>query len=166
MNPLPPIPRDQRQIDAEHLKLLSIFHFVGAGLSLIGILFVVLHYTIFSTIFTNPQVWQNAKQPTPMPPPEIFVFFKVFYVVFGGWFLASGVLNVIAGLALRARKHRTFTLVVAAVNCLHMPLGTVLGVFTFVVLLRESVGPPLARRIAYGWKPPPEKQSNFQKGRT
>ena len=139
MNPLPPIPRDQRQIDAEHLKLLSIFHFVAAGLSLIGLLFVVLHYTIFSTIFTNPHVWQNAKQPTPMPPPEFLVLLKVFYLVFGGWFLASGVLNVIAGLALRARKHRTFTLVVAAVNCLHMPLGTVLGVFTFIVLLRNSV---------------------------
>jgi len=32
MNPLPPFPRDQRKIDTDHLNLLAIFHFVGAGL--------------------------------------------------------------------------------------------------------------------------------------
>jgi hypothetical protein len=38
-NPLPPLaplPRDQRKIDADHLKLLAIFHFVGAGLAVWG----------------------------------------------------------------------------------------------------------------------------------
>jgi hypothetical protein len=29
--------------------------------------------------------------------------------------------------------------VVAGINCLHIPLGTVLGIFTIVVLCRESV---------------------------
>jgi hypothetical protein len=58
---------------------------------------------------------------------------------FGAWFPASGVLNVISGLCLRARKYRAFSLVVACVNCLHIPLGTVLGVFTIVVLVRDSV---------------------------
>jgi hypothetical protein len=40
---------------------------------------------------------------------------------------------------LRERKNRTFSFVVACVNCIHVPLGTVLGVFTIVVLSRESV---------------------------
>jgi hypothetical protein len=31
MSELPPLPRDQRKIDADHLNLLAIFHFVGAG---------------------------------------------------------------------------------------------------------------------------------------
>ncbi|PYV42168.1 MAG: hypothetical protein DMG06_14865 [Acidobacteria bacterium] len=31
MTELPPLLRDQRRIDAEHLKLLSIFHFVLSG---------------------------------------------------------------------------------------------------------------------------------------
>jgi hypothetical protein len=39
--PLPPLPRDQRKIDADHLNLLAIFHFVGAGLAVLGILFLV-----------------------------------------------------------------------------------------------------------------------------
>ena len=137
MNGLPPLPRDQRKIDADHLKLLSVFHFVGVGLALLGMLFLALHYAIFHTFLTNPQMWQNAKQPPP--PVELFGILKWFYLVMGIWFLASGVLNFIAALGLRARKWRTFSLVVAGINCLHMPLGTVLGVFTLVVLLRDSV---------------------------
>ena len=34
---LPPLPRDQRKIDADHLNLLAIFHFVGAGLALLAV---------------------------------------------------------------------------------------------------------------------------------
>jgi hypothetical protein len=47
--------------------------------------------------------------------------------------------NLLSGLFLRARRHRTFSMVVAAINCLHIPIGTALGVFTFIVLGRESV---------------------------
>ena len=30
-------------------------------------------------------------------------------------------------------------MIVAGLNCVHIPLGTVLGVFTLVVLMRDSV---------------------------
>ena len=59
--------------------------------------------------------------------------FKLFYLIFGVWFVSSGILNVISGFCLRARKGRVFSLVVAVINCLHIPLGTVLGVFTLIV---------------------------------
>jgi len=137
MTELPPIPRDQRKIDASHLQLLSIFHFVGAGLAVIGLLFLLAHYAMFHVIFANPKIWENQKQ--ALPPAEFFAMLKWFYLIFGVWFLASGVLNLISGLFIRARKHRTFSLVVAGINCLHIPLGTVLGVFTIIVLIRDSV---------------------------
>jgi hypothetical protein len=137
MSELPPIPRDQRKIDADHLKLLSLFHFVGAGLALLGILFLLAHFAMFHAFLSNPKMWQDQKL---MPPPaEFFAMFKWFYLVFGAWFFASGALNVISGFCLRARKHRTFSLIVAGINCVHIPLGTVLGVFTIVVLIRDSV---------------------------
>jgi hypothetical protein len=137
MSELPPIARDQRKIDIDHLKLLSIFHFVGAGLALIGILFIILHFAMFHLVFENPKMWEHQKEGPP--PAEFFMFLKVFYVVFGFWFLASCVLNILSGLFLRARKYRTFSLVVAIINCLHVPLGTTLGVFTIIVLVRDSV---------------------------
>ncbi|MGZ4972427.1 MAG: hypothetical protein ACXWDN_06675 [Limisphaerales bacterium] len=137
MSELLPIPRDQRKIDADHLKLLSIFHFVGAGLAFVGILFLLAHYAIFHTFLNNPKIWANQKQSPP--PAEFFAIFKWFYLIFAVWFMGSGVLNVISGLCLRAKKHRTFSFIVAGINCLHVPLGTVLGVFTIIVLIRDSV---------------------------
>ena len=70
---------------------------------------------------------------------EIFAVMKWFYLTGAVWFASSGVLNLISGICLRARKGRTFSLVVAGLNCLHIPLGTVLGVFTIIVLIRDSV---------------------------
>jgi hypothetical protein len=137
MTELPPLVRDQRKVDADHLKLLSIFHFVGAGLALLGILFVVAHYTIFHAIFSNPKFFENQKQPAP--PPELFAMLKWFYLIGAIWFVTSLILNLLSGLFIRARKHRTFSLVVSGINCVHIPLGTILGVFTIIVLIRESV---------------------------
>ena len=137
MSELPPITRDQRKIDADHLQLLSIFHFVGAGLAFLGILFLLAHFMMFHAFLSNPTFWQNQKQ-TP-PPAEFFAIFKWFYLVFGAWFFVSGTLNLISAFCLRARKCRTFSLIVAGINCVHVPFGTVLGVFTIIVLVRDTV---------------------------
>jgi len=135
--PLPPLLRDQRKVDADHLNLLSIFHFVAAGLGLLGLLFLLGHYAILHTVFSNPNLWKNQNQ--PVPPPELFAMLKWFYLIFAIWFVGSGILNLLSGLFIRARKHHTFSLIVSGINCLHIPLGTVLGVFTMIVLLRDSV---------------------------
>jgi hypothetical protein len=137
MSESPPIFKDQRKIDANHLNLLSIFHFVGAGLALLGILFLLAHFALFHAFFANPKMWADQKQEPPTA--EFFAIFKWFYLLGGIWFLASGVLNVVSGLCIRVRKHRTFSLVVAGINCIHMPFGTILGVFTIIILLRDSV---------------------------
>jgi hypothetical protein len=90
---LPPLPRNQRSVDANHLKLLSIFHFVAAGLALMGILFLLAHYTFMHAIMDNSRLWQRSKQGPP--PVEIFMILKWFYAVFALWFVGSGILNLI-----------------------------------------------------------------------
>jgi hypothetical protein len=137
MSELSPIMRDQRKIDADQVRLLSIFHFIAAGLAVLGILFVIGHYYLFSSFFANPKMWEGAK--SGPPPVELFYVFKWFYLVFGCWFLMSGIANLMSGLGMIRRQWRTFSLVVAGLNCLHVPLGTILGVFTLIVLLRDSV---------------------------
>ena len=119
------------------MKLLAIFHFVGAGMALLATLALCVHFAVFHFFFDNPKMWENQKQ--GMPPREFFAAFKWFYLIFGIWFFGSAMLNVISGFCLRARKGRTFSFVVAGVNCLHIPFGTTLGVFTIIVLLRDSV---------------------------
>ena len=135
-----PLPRDQRNIDMDHLNLLSIFHFVGAGLAFMAMLLMLAEFAVMHFTVTNPAFWQGQKQ---QPPPaqfyEIFHVLIWFYLVIALWCLASAILNILSGLLLRERKIRTFSFVVAGINCLHIPLGTVLGVFTIIVLTRESV---------------------------
>src|SRR5580692_875058 len=111
MDGLPPLPRDQRKIDADHLNLLAIFHFVGAGLAVLGLLLLFAHYAMMHAFLDNPQFWTAQKQ-TP-PPVEFFAIFKWFYLVGAVWFLASCILNLTSGRCLLARKHRTFSMVVA-----------------------------------------------------
>jgi hypothetical protein len=124
--------------DNEHLKLLSIFHFVAGSLALCGIGFLVLHYFVMHTVFANPQMWKGPNGPAG-PPAEFFQIFRWFYLVMGLAMAVAFLANVASGIFLRQRKHRTFSLVVAALNCLQIPFGTVLGVFTIIILMRESV---------------------------
>jgi hypothetical protein len=107
---------------------------------LLGILFVFIHFMVMRTVFTHPQFLPPTHQPAPaISPAEIMGIFQWFYIAAALWMIASLVLNLLSGLYLRAGKHRTFSIVVAALNCIHMPLGTVLGVFTLIVLLRDSM---------------------------
>jgi hypothetical protein len=148
MNELPPLSRDQRKVDAEHLDLLAVFHFVGAGFAVLALLFLLAHFAVMHTVFANPKMWEAQKQSAP--PAELFAVLKWFYLAFGVWFVASGVLNLVSGFCLRLRKQHTFSMVVAGINCMHIPVGTILGVFTMIVLCRDSVhelyeaGPPPA----------------------
>lgn len=138
MTTLPPLMRDQRKVDTEHLKFLAIFHFVMAGLAVIGLGFLFVHYTMMSQLLVHSGNWKHQAPNNP-PPEQFFAFFKWFYAFCGGMLVIGGVGNLLSGFYIRQRKHRLFSLIVAALNCLHLPMGIALGVFTFIVLLRDSV---------------------------
>lgn len=133
---LPPV--GESPADVAHLRLLSVFHFVGAGLGLLGLGILVLQYVFFGSVMANPEVWENGSGDGP--PPEQFVAFMQFFIVLIGFLvLATMVGNLLSAIYLRRRRHRVFSLVIAGINCLQFPLGTALGIFTFIVLLRDSV---------------------------
>jgi len=75
----------------------------------------------------------------PVFPKEMKAFFIGFYIVMGLMILTASVCNVLSGVFIRKRKHRIFSMVIAGLNCLQIPFGTALGVFTLVVLARPSV---------------------------
>lgn len=136
----PPVPHSAppvRNPDEEHLKILSICHWIGAGFAVLGLLFLVLHFAIMRTVFMNPEAWD--KQPGGGPPPQLFAVMKMFYLFGALVMIALGVLNAMSARFLAMRRNRMFSMVVAGLNCLQVPIGTVLGVFTFIVLGRPSV---------------------------
>jgi hypothetical protein len=126
--------------DAEHLRLLSIFHYVVAGMQALFASFPILHFAIGAVMVFLPQRFPG-KEGTE-PPLWAGLFFMLFA---GAWMLVGWTLAVctfVAGRSLARRKRYVFCLVMAgicAATC--MPFGTVLGVFTIIVLLRPSVRP-------------------------
>lgn len=118
--------------DEEHLRLLSIFHYIVGGLSALGGCFPVIHLVVGVAIASGAL--------GPEGPPTFFGWFFAGLAAFGilvGWSLA--VVIALAGRFLARRTHYTFCFMVAAVECVFVPIGTVLGVFTIIVLNRTSV---------------------------
>jgi hypothetical protein len=126
---------DLRRKDDDHLKLLAVFHFVLSGLALLGIGFLFLHYSLMSKLMPQFGPWKNGSG----MPVEFGDMLFWYYLIMGAVLVAGCLANLFAGMFLRQRRHRMFCLVVAGFNCLMVPFGTVLGIFTFIVLLRDSV---------------------------
>ncbi len=86
----------------------------------------------------------GAVQPnSPLPPNLSGLFFHVLACFFGLTVLLGatvGALTIYSGRCLARRRKKTFSMVMAAINCLSLPFGTALGVFTLVALTRDSVG--------------------------
>ena len=61
----------------------------------------------------------------------MFVIMGTVFILVG-WSMA--VCIIIAGRKLKRRKNRIFCMVVAGIECMFMPFGTVLGVFTLIAL--------------------------------
>jgi hypothetical protein len=136
MNP-PPVPSP----DADHLRVLAICHYITAGLTLLMSGFIPLHYAIMKMVFTSPELMKpKPGQPTmPFNPAEFFAIFQWFYLIAAIFMLAAVVSTAISGRFIQRRVNRLFTLIVAGFLCMFFPFGTALGVFTFIVLTRDSV---------------------------
>jgi hypothetical protein len=123
--------------DLEQLKILSIFHYVLAGLCIFPMLYGIFYMAM--GIFFGVMI-ANAPNTKDGPPPAIFggIFILIGLVIFL-IALAFGISLFKAGRNLVNHKSYTFCLVIAGISCIFMPFGTVLGIFTIIVLLRDSV---------------------------
>jgi hypothetical protein len=123
--------------DSEHLQLLAIFHYVVAGVAALCSFFPLLYSVMGGFLLYAAQHPGSNNQE---PPPA---FLGWIFIVLGAVFFLAGVTMaiciLIAGRCLSRRKRYSFALVIACIECLFVPFGTILGVFTIVALSRESV---------------------------
>jgi hypothetical protein len=124
--------------DEEHLQLLAIFHYVVAGLAALFSFFPLL-YTTVGAIFIFAARHGTAKPGEDLPPEFLGWIFAVLGSLLFLIGIAMAICILIAGRSLALRKGYSFALVMACIECLFVPFGTILGVFTIVVLSRESV---------------------------
>jgi hypothetical protein len=150
--------------DLEHLKLLSIFYYVLAGLVgltySLGLIYVVLGIMIINGAIPAPPPGSGAPgMPTAMG--WMFLIFGGCFVLIG-WTMAICMISV--GVCLSRRKAWMFCCIVAGFICvLNAPLGTILGVFTFIVLLRPRVKDLFDGRIYEPADPDDEDDDDYER---
>lgn len=132
----------------EQLKLLSIFHYVVGALHAVFGSLGLIHFFIGLSIIFAPTDWSSVNR-----PPD---WFGLLFTVLGGSFVvfgwALGALTIYSGRCIATRKKKKFSIVMGAINCVMVPLGMVLGIFTLIILTKDEI------RFAYGEEregPPP-----------
>lgn len=119
--------------DEKHLNLISIFQIIFGGLKILFSCVFLIHVAIGVAMLLGAIDGKDA-------PPR---FVGLFFVLFGtgfilvGWIIAT--MMIVLGVKLRRRKSRTFCIVAAGIECISMPFGTILGVFTIILLMKDSV---------------------------
>lgn len=121
--------------DQQHLNLLSIFHYVVGGLMYFFGCFPMIHF-FMGVLMVSGVLHDNHDEAALRIVGLFFVFFSMI-AIFSAWTLAT--LVIFAGRNLARRTRYKFCLVMGGVVCIFMPFGTVLGVFTIIVLCRPSV---------------------------
>lgn len=143
----------------ENLNLLGTFQFVLGCITAVVSCIPILHVIVgFLLVFEGGG---------PGGPPPMFgmIFVVVgLSLIFAGWALAFCMF--LLGHKLRTRRSWLFCMIVAGIECLFMPLGTVLGVFTIITLNSTSgrrvfgVLPPSASMRASGGGCNPDAPGN------
>ena len=124
--------------DRQHLKILSIFHYIFGGIITFLSLLFLRFFIMVITMTTSPES-------LPMEPPGELLIRELDYL-----FVARGVASVLlleslaistifSGWFLKKHRRYWFSFITACILCLFTPFGTILGVFTIIVLSRESV---------------------------
>lgn len=121
--------------DEDYLRMLAIGHYVVGGILALVACIPLFQVIVGLLMVFRPEIFGDPSK----QPPIIGWLFAGFaaILVFVGWILAILILR--AAHCLQRRKHHTYCLVVAGVACLFMPMGTALGVSTFIVLSRPGV---------------------------
>lgn len=122
--------------DIEYLRLLSIFHYVVGGLAALFACFPIIYIAVGVLALYAPGSMDAEGDALPALFGWIIIIVGAGLVVIG-W--AFAVFTIIAGRYLARQVHYLFCMVVAAIECIFMPFGTVLGVFTIIVLSKPAV---------------------------
>jgi hypothetical protein len=144
----------QAIVDEEHLRLLPIAYWVLGGFDVFISLYGLI-YVGFGALFALAPFESSTSASGP-PPAFMGWFFFAFGLAFMLAFGISAAIKIAAGFWIRKRRRRTATFVVAAISCLSMPFGTMVGVLTFLVLSRPSVAALYERAAADAPRPASE----------
>jgi hypothetical protein len=123
--------------DNSNLNSLATAHYVVGGIMVLFSCLPLVHLAIGLSFILG--VHGRFGQTGEIPPAFFgWIFFLAGLVAF----LVAQAVSIsviVSGHFLKQRKNYMFTFILACVACMFVPLGTVLGIFTIMVLSRDSV---------------------------
>ena len=125
--------------DIDQIKILAIFHYVVAGVAGLFACFPIFHLMIGISMLTGGFFSEGTPTDMPFPFPLFGLMFTLIpaAIILFGW--AFAICLAISGYFLTKHQRWLFCMVMAGISCMFTPFGTVLGVFTIIVLMRPSV---------------------------
>ncbi len=127
--------------DRQYLQLITIFHYVVAGLTALFGCVPIFHLGVGLSLlfggFLSGVAAEGAAEAVMMTIFGLMFTLLPLLLIISFWGLALA--TAVSGYFIQNRRRRLFSIGTAAVNCVFFPIGTVLGVFTIIVLVRPSV---------------------------
>jgi len=117
----------------KNLDLLGTLHYVLGAITAILACIPIIHFAVGIIMLTTGL---NGGESAPRFIALAFIVLSTI-IILTGWALA--ILIIVAGKRLKERRSYNFCLVISFIECLIMPLGTVLGIFTIIQLGKEQV---------------------------
>ena len=127
--------------DTDHLRILEFVYYIAGAMTALFSCILLIHFTMFLVFGLNPQMFaHSAHGQVNQPPPAAFFLCAaaiVGCIILLGW--TFGAFQIYAGRCIRNRRQLLLVMIVAGLECVFVPWGTTLGVFTFLVLNRPTV---------------------------
>lgn len=122
--------------DVKYLDLLAIFHYVVGGVMAAFSCMPFMH-VFMGLMMVSGDFFESTDGSAPPAALGWMIVIMGSVFILLGW--ATSIFIIIAGRKIKKRRHRMFCMVIAGLECLFMPIGTVLGVFTLILLNKDSV---------------------------
>jgi hypothetical protein len=128
--------------DLHQLKLFAIFHFILAALLLLAALFFAGSLYVASSLMYHAELnelYEEMGEAAAQPYRNISNFVAIVGLI--GFLLTSvaTVMSLLTARFLTRQRHHRFCAITTGLQCLLVPLGTILGVFTILLLMRPEV---------------------------
>jgi hypothetical protein len=124
--------------DSDHLQILSILYYVMAGFAALGGCVPFVYFGIGAILIGGAAAAEGepeGRAGLAMFGGVIIVFATVIAVLIWG----HAICLFLTGKYLSQSRHHLFCFLNACLLCLNAPFGTALGIFTIIVLSRQSV---------------------------
>ena len=140
--------------DENNLHLLAIAHYV---VGIIMAFFACL--PLFHVGFGIAMLTGALPEPSNGHEEAFPTLFAWLFIIVGGSFFIFGqavsIVVIVSGRFLKQRRGYLFSFIVACVMSTFVPLGTILGIFTIIVLSKDPVKGLYGRKLPATAVPPP-----------